>query len=117
MTTLRAHAVLALLLAGGCFRSGEETPEERALEVFEKAETHFAARKYAEAVPEYEFVISARERWKEPYLKLARCHEAMGKEEQAVKVLERLLKVDPTDGPGRTELARLQARLESMRKP
>ena len=62
-------------------------------------------------------MIGARERWKEPYLKLARCHEAMGHEEEAVKVLQRLLQVDPSDGPGRIELARLQTRLESMRKP
>jgi tetratricopeptide (TPR) repeat protein len=116
MTSLRATAALALLLAG-CFPGGAETPEERALEVFEQAEAHFAARKYADAVPEYEFVISARERWKEPYFKLARCHEAMGKEEAALKVLERLLRVDPTDGPAKSEQARLQSRLESMRKP
>ena len=117
MTTARALAALSLLWAGGCWPSHPEAPEERALDVFEKAESLFAARRYADAAPEYEFVIGARERWKEPYLKLARCHEAMGHEEEAVKVLQRLLQVDPSDGPGRIELARLQARLESMRKP
>ena len=117
MTPLRALAALALLGMGGCWPSNSEAPEERALDVFEDAEAHFAARRYADAVPEYEFVIGARDRWKEPYLKLALCHEAMGHEEQAVKVLERLLRIDPTDGPGRIELSRLQARLDSMRKP
>jgi len=112
-----ALAAAALLAAAGCLVGGGETPEEKALGVFEKAEAHYAARRYADAIPEYEFVISARDRWKEPYLKLARCHEAMGHEEQAVKVLERLLKVDPTDAPGKAELARLQARIDSMRKP
>src|SRR5213078_2162822 len=94
-----------------------DAPEEEALDVFEKAEALFAARRYADAVPEYEFVIGTRDRWKEPYFKLARCHEAMGKEDQAVKVLERLLRVDPSDGLAKTELTRLQSRIDSMRKP
>jgi tetratricopeptide (TPR) repeat protein len=114
---MRSAAALALLAAAGCHLGGGETPEEQALGIFEKAEAHFAARRYADAVPEYEFVISARDRWKEPYLKLARCHEAMGHEEEAVKILQRLLKVDPTDAQGKAELARLQARVDSMRKP
>jgi tetratricopeptide (TPR) repeat protein len=117
MRAAGAMAALALLAAGGCWHQTAEAPEERALDVFENAEALFAARRYAEAVPEYEFVIGARDRWKEPYFKLARCHEAMGHEEQAVQVLERLLRVDPSDGPGRTELARLQSRIDSMRKP
>ena len=117
MSVARALSALALLAAAGCMPSRPEAPEERALDVFEQAEAHFAAKRYADAAPEYEFVIEARNRWKEPYFKLARCHEAMGREEQAVKVLERLLRVDPGDGPARTELARLQSRLESMRKP
>ncbi len=114
---MRVLAVLGLLAGAGCRLGGGETPEEQALGVFEKAEGHFAARRYADAVPEYEFVISARDRWKEPYLKLARCHEAMGHEEDAVKVIQRLLRVDPTDGEGKVELARLQSRIDSMRKP
>ena len=117
MRAAGAAAALALLGMAGCWPSRPDAPEEEALEVFEKAESLFAARRYADAVPEYEFVIGARDRWKEPYFKLARCHEAMGREDQAVKVLERLLRVDPVDGPARTELARLQSRLESMRKP
>jgi tetratricopeptide (TPR) repeat protein len=117
MKNARLLPALALLGSAGCWHVTAEAPEEHALDVFEKAESLFAARRYADAVPEYEFVIGARERWKEPYLKLARCHEAMGHEEQGVKVLERLLRVDPGDGPGKAELARLQARLESMRKP
>jgi tetratricopeptide (TPR) repeat protein len=117
MKALAVAASLALLAAGGCWPSRPEAPEEHALDVYEQAESYFAARRYADAVPEYEFVIGARERWKEPYFKLARCHEAMGHEDQAAKVLERLLRVDPSDGPARTELSRLQARADSMRKP
>jgi tetratricopeptide (TPR) repeat protein len=118
MKAAGAVAALALLGMGGCWPgSPEAAPEERAIAVFEKAESLFAARRYADAVPDYEFVIGARERWKEPYLKLARCHESMGHEDQAAKVLERLLRVDPSDGPAKAELARLQARIESMRKP
>ncbi|HVE42225.1 MAG TPA: tetratricopeptide repeat protein [Planctomycetota bacterium] len=117
MKTATRLATLALLGTAGCWPARPDAPEEEALDVFEKAEAHFAARRYADAVPEYEFVIGARDRWKEPYFKLARCHEAMGKEEQALKVLERLLRVDPSDGPAKTELARLQSRIDSMRKP
>jgi len=110
-------AALALLGTGGCLPGRPDAPEEQALEVFEKAESLFAARRYADAVPQYELVIGARDRWKEPYFKLARCHEAMGKEDQALKVLERLLHVDPSDGPAKAEAARLQSRIDSMRKP
>jgi len=117
MTSARLLAALALLGTGGCWPARPDAPEEEALDVFEKAEAHFAARRYADALPEYEFVIGARERWKEPYYKLARCHEAMGKEDQAVKFLERLLRVDPSDGAAKTERARLQSRIDSMRKP
>ena len=116
MRTFRALAVLALIPAGGCFPSGAETPEEHALDVFEDAEAHFAARRYADAVAEYTFVIGARERWKEPYYKLARCHEAMGHEEEAVKTLEGVLRFDRSDETARVEIARLQTRIEAMRK-
>ena len=61
-------------------------------------------------------VIGARERWREPYYKLARCHEAMGHEEEAVKTLERVLRFDRSDETARVEIARLQTRIEAMRK-
>lgn len=117
MKLARALWALSLLAAGGCWPSRPEAPEERALDVFEQAEAHFAAKRYADAATEYEFVIEARNRWKEPYLKLARCHEALGREGDAVQVLRKLLRVDRDDETGRVELARLEARLEAMRKP
>ena len=112
----RALAALALLAGAGCWRT-TEAPEEHALDVFEWAEADFAAQRYESAVTRYEYVILHRNRWKEPYYKLARCHEAMGKEEQGVRVLEQLLQVDPSDAQGKAELGRLQARVEAMRKP
>jgi tetratricopeptide (TPR) repeat protein len=102
-------AALALLAAGGCWPSHPDAPEDTALDVFEQAEAHFAAGRYADAAPGYEFAIKYRDRWKEPYLKLARCHEALGHEEEAVKILERLLRVDRFDENGLSALGRLHA--------
>lgn len=110
MKNARALAILALL-SGGCWPSSGPTPEEEALDVFELAEKEFAAGKYENAAVGYEFVIKARHRWKEPYLKLARCREATGRVDEAVRVLERLLQnVDRGDETGLRELARLKAR-------
>jgi DNA-binding SARP family transcriptional activator len=110
MRTARAAAVLGLLAAGGCWPSHPEAPEEGALEVYEDAEAHFAAGRYADAIPEYEFVIRARNRWKDPYVKLARCHEATGREDEAVQVLDRWLAYDRFDEDALCLLGRLCAR-------
>lgn len=108
MRNARALMVLALV-SGGCWPVSMPTPEEEAIEVFEEAEKQFAAGRYEDAAIGYEFAIKARHRWKEPYLKLARCREATGRVDDAIRILERLLRdVDRTDENGLRELARLR---------
>jgi hypothetical protein len=101
------YAPLLLVLAG-CWPTSEPAPEEVALDRYEVAEKLFADCKYAEATPEYEFVVRHRNRWKDPYVKLARCHEELGRRDAAIGVLERLLAFDRDDEQGRRELARLR---------
>ena len=113
MKTARALALLGLLSGGGCWPSHPPAPEEVALDRYDESEKMFAAGAYADAAPGYEFAIKARHLWKDPYVKLARCHEALGREDLAVQVLQRLLEVDRTDEEGLRALARLQA----LRKP
>jgi DNA-binding SARP family transcriptional activator len=110
MRTARAAAILGLLAAGGCWPAHPEAPEEGALDVYEDAEAYFAAGRYADATPGYEFVIRARNRWKDPYVKLARCHEALGREDEAVRILDRLLAYDHFDEDALRLLGRLCAR-------
>lgn len=98
----------ALLLLTGCWPASDPAPEEVALDRYEVAEKLFADRRYAEAAPEYEFVVRHRNRWKDPYVKLARCHEKLGRRDEAIGVLERLLAFDRDDEQGRRELARLR---------
>lgn len=117
MNIVRATAALALLSAAGCWPTHPTAPEEDALDVYENAESHFKKGSYEAAVSEYEFVIHARDRWRDPYVKLALCHEALGRDQQAVEVLQRLLTVDRSDEDGRKLLAKINARLEASRKP
>ena len=113
MTCARGLAVLTLLAAAGCLPSHPPAPEEEALERFEEAEAHYAAGRMAEAAEGYEFVISRRPRWKEAYVKLARCREVTGREEDAASVWERLLAGDRFDEDALRSLGRLYARLGS----
>jgi tetratricopeptide (TPR) repeat protein len=99
---------LPALLLAGCWPASHPAPEEVALDRYEVAEKHFAAGKYAEAAPEYEFVVRHRNRWKDPYLKLSRCHEALGRRDEAIRILERLLAFDRDDEQGLREIARLR---------
>jgi len=108
MKSTRALVVLALL-SGGCWPSHVATPEEEALEVFDEAETQFAAGRFDDAATGYEFVIKARNRWKEPHLKLARCYEALGRTDEAIGALQKLLAFDRHDETGLREVARLEA--------
>lgn len=108
MRSARALAVLALI-SGGCWPSQPPAPEEEALEVFEEAEQQFAAGRWQDAAVGYEFVIHARNRWKEPHLKLARCYEALGRPDEAIRVLRKLLAFDRDDENGLREVARLEA--------
>ena len=109
MKTARVLAALALLSAGGCWPDHPEAPEEAALERYDGAEDLFKAGRYAAAVPEYEAVITARNRWKDPYVKLSRCHEALGNREAAAAALRRLLGIDRSDEDALRGLARLEA--------
>ena len=117
MNIARATAALALLAAAGCWPAHPAAPEEDALDVYEDAEALFKKGRYEDAAPGYEFVIKARDRWRDPYVKLALCHEAAGRDRQAVAVLERLLVVDRTDAEGLKLLAKINARLEAAGKP
>ncbi|MBI3858236.1 MAG: tetratricopeptide repeat protein [Planctomycetes bacterium] len=106
MRNARALAILALL-SGGCWPTHEPAPEEEAIGVFEQAEKQFAAGRTEDAALGYQFAIKHRSRWKEPYLKLARCHEIAGRRDEAIRVLRQLLVVDRSDEDGLRELARL----------
>jgi tetratricopeptide (TPR) repeat protein len=108
MKSARALAVLTLI-SGGCFPSHLSTPEEEALEVFDAAENQFAAGRFDDAATGYEFVIKARSRWKEPHLKLARCYETLGRTDEAIGALQKMLAFDRHDETGLREVARLEA--------
>ena len=107
MRSARALAILALL-SGGCWPGHGPAPEEEALDVFETAEQQFAAGRWEDAAVGYEFAIKHRNRWKEPHLKLARCYEALGRPDDAIQALRKLLAFDRDDEIGRRELARLE---------
>jgi len=111
MRRARFLAVLALM-SGGCWPSHGPAPEEEALDVFESAEQQFAAGRWEDAAVGYEFAIKHRNRWKEPHFKLARCYESLGRPDDAIQALRKLLAFDRDDENGRRELARL----EEMRK-
>lgn len=90
-----SRAALFLLLAA-C-SSPPPAPDEVALERYGEAEILFSQGRYAEAAPHYEFCVSARDRFKDAYYRLAYCQEATGQEGKAVSTLERLLRVDRED--------------------
>lgn len=110
MKALRLPAVLALLAAGGCWPNPDPAPEETALERYEVAEQYFAAGGYTEAAIEYEYAIKHRWRWKAAYVRLAACHEKSGREDEAVSVYERLLRVDGSDEDALRSLGRIHAK-------
>lgn len=109
MISARAIAVGSLLLVAGCFLTHTPAPEEVAINVYQDAEELFAAKDYDEAARKYEFVIQARDRWKDPYLKLAQCRHAVGREADAMEILRRLLAVDRYDEQALERLGRLLA--------
>lgn len=117
MKMLHAAAALALLAGTGCWPTHPPAPEEEALDVYEDAEALFKRGRYEDAAPGYAFVIQARDRWRDPYVKLALCHEAAGRDREAVQVLEKLMLIDREDAEGRKLLAKISARLEASRKP
>ena len=108
MRSARALAVLAFF-SGGCWPAHPPAPEEEALEVFETAEQQFAAGRWEDAAVGYEFAIKHRNRWKEPHLKLARCYESLGRPDEAIGAIRKLLAFDRDDENGLREMARLEA--------
>lgn len=109
MNTARAIAVGSLLSVTGCFLTHTPAPEEVAINVYQDAEELFAAKEYDEAAAKYEFVIQARDRWKDPYLKLAQCRLAEGREADAIEILGRLLTIDRYDEQALERMGRLLA--------
>jgi tetratricopeptide (TPR) repeat protein len=101
------RAALFLLLAA-C-SSPPPAPDEVALERYGEAEILFSQGRYSEAAPHYEFCVSARDRFKDAYYRLAYCQEATGQEGKAVSTLERLLRVDREDEYSLRHLWRLYA--------
>ncbi len=103
-----AGAVVGAALAAGC--AAAPTPEEQALERYERANALFEQRLYREAIPHYEFALSVRDRLKDAYHRLSRCYEAVGEEGRALDVLERARRVDRYDETTLRNLGRLYAR-------
>lgn len=94
----RASVLTVLVALAGCVRPDmPPAPEEVALDRFEVGERLVEEKRFADAVPEFEYAIQHRWRWKAPYLQLARCHETLGHEDAAIATLEKLLHVDPND--------------------
>jgi len=103
------RALLFMAGLAGC-SDPPPAPDEAALERYEEANLLFEAGRYADAAPLYASVIPVRDRLKDAYFKLATCHEKLGREDLAVEVLERLLRVDRVDEEGLRRLAGLRAR-------
>jgi tetratricopeptide (TPR) repeat protein len=116
MSRTRAVLFAALLGAAGCRPDMPPAPEEIAIDRFAVAENLEAAKRYDDAVFEYEFVIHHRWRWKEPYVRLAHCHEAAGRDAAAIAALERLIIVDGGDDDALRGLGRLYARQGDSRR-
>src|SRR5689334_16617277 len=110
MSRGRALLIAGLLGAAGCRPDLPPAPEEVALDRYQEAERLMAAGRNDEAAFEFEFVIHHRWRWKAPYVQLARCHEAAGRDADAIVVFERLLRVDDTDEDALRGLGRLYVR-------
>lgn len=100
----RRSLCLGLLLAG-C--ASAASPDEVALDRYYEANHLFGEQQYTRAARHYEFVISARDRLKDAYHKLAYCYEVRDREGDAVAVLERLLRVDRQDEVALWNLGRL----------
>ena len=110
MKAFRVPSLLLLLAAGGCWPNPDPAPEEIALERYQVAEQYFAEGKYHDAAIEYEYAIQHRWRWKAAYIRLAACHERTGREDGAVSVYERLLKVDGSDEDALRALGKIHAK-------
>ncbi|MBV8880338.1 MAG: tetratricopeptide repeat protein [Planctomycetaceae bacterium] len=111
MSSARAAALLGLLAIGGCWPAAiDPPPEEVAIDRFAKGEKLFAAGHYTDAAIEYEYAIKHRWRWKEPYVRLAACHEKSGREDDAIAVYQRLQKIDGDDPAALRGLGQIHAR-------
>jgi tetratricopeptide (TPR) repeat protein len=110
MKTARLWALLGLLAAGGCLPDHPPAPEELAIERFDEGEKLLAAGRVTDAAIEFEYALKHRPRWKAPYARLAFCHEKLGRENDAVVIYERLLKVDDADEDALRGLAGIYGR-------
>jgi tetratricopeptide (TPR) repeat protein len=107
---VRLWAVLGALAAAGCGGAGwDPAPEEIALDRLEIADALFEEGRWAEAEPEYAYVVKVRDRIVGAWLRLAECRERQGRPADAAAALRGLLRVDPGNEEGRAHLARLEA--------
>jgi len=114
---MRRAPVLAVLLLAGCVRPDmPPAPEEVALDRFEIGERLMADGRPADAIPEFEYALQHRWRWKAPYVQLAKCHETLGRDEAAIGALEKLLRMDPNDDDALRGLGRLYDRRGDPRR-
>ena len=109
MKTLWILALPALAAASGCVPDHPPAPEEVAIDRHDMGEKLFAEGHYQEAAVEFEYDVQTRPRWKAPYLQLAACHEKLHHDNDAIAVLERLLRIDSTDDEALKCLGRLYA--------
>lgn len=100
---------LVLLLLAGCGPSVPPAPDEVALLRFENAQRLFAEARYAEAVVEFEAVVSDRDRIRDAWWRLADCYERLGDRPAAARTLRRWLGVQPTDVEARRRLEALSS--------
>lgn len=100
---------LLLLLTAVCCSAPSQ--DEITLLRFQEAEAQFEAEDYDDAAPLYAYVVRHREMIRIAHVKLAICYEKLGRETEAIRVLERMLKyVDPTNETAMRNLLRLYAR-------
>ena len=110
MKPMRFFVLLGAVAVAGCLPDHPPAPEELAIERFEEGEKLFAAGKYPDAAIEFEYALKHRPRWKAAYTRLADCHEKSGREDDAIAVYERLLKIDSTDDDALRGLGRIYGR-------
>jgi tetratricopeptide (TPR) repeat protein len=103
MTHRALGAIATALLLSSC-----SAPADEAVARFELARSRYWRSDYEGAAPLYEQALELRPKLRDAYHELAWCYEALGRQSEAIKTLERSLRdADAKDERALRELARL----------